>query len=497
MTNDSNFNADRHLARGSAWMIGMRWAVRGLGLISTVVLARLLTPDDFGIVAMAMVVIAMLEVFTHFGTDLALLRRQELSRDYYDSAWTIWIFQGIGLSTALIIAAPFAAGYFKDPRVADVMRVLAIRPLIGGFQNVGVIDFRRNLNFAAEFRFGVSRKVLALLVTIGAAWAFRSYWALVLGQIASRAMEVHLSYQMSPFRPRVGTDRVRELWGFSQWLLMTRIAQLVARKVDELVVGRVAGTAMMGQYFVASDLATAPTAEVVNPASRALFPIYSRLASDPAALKAAFVKVLAGVAYLCAAAGAGMTLVSTDLVQVLLGSQWSATSSVLGWLAAYGAMTGLATVFETYLLVIGRERRAAGITVASAVLMVAGLVMAGMSGGATLIATVKAGVALVFACVVCTWGTRGTAVSASDAGRAVIWPVLSAAAMAAVVLAVREFARLELPVLRLALDVLVGAAAFVAAATVLWWMRGRPPGFERDALGLAGRLLGRTRRRGR
>ena len=91
MTQGSKFNADRHLVRGSAWMIGMRWAVRGLGLVSTVILARLLTPEDFGIVAMAMVVIAMLEVFTHFGTDLALLRRQELSRDYYDSAWTIWM----------------------------------------------------------------------------------------------------------------------------------------------------------------------------------------------------------------------------------------------------------------------------------------------------------------------------------------------------------------------------------------------------------------------
>jgi O-antigen/teichoic acid export membrane protein len=148
----SPIRAGRELARGSAWMIGMRWAIRGVGLVSTVILARLLAPDDFGVVAMAMVAVAILQSFTQSGTDLALLRNTKATHEHYDTAWTLEIIQSVLLAVVLFATAPLVGGHFEDPRVTEVVRILSLRALFGGFQNIGVVNFRRDLQFGQEFR---------------------------------------------------------------------------------------------------------------------------------------------------------------------------------------------------------------------------------------------------------------------------------------------------------------------------------------------------------
>src|SRR5690349_1747934 len=131
----------RNLLYGSALMIAMRWSTRLLGLFSTLILVRLLTPDDFGVVAMAMVILGLLEVFTHTSVDLALIRDRDPSREHYDTAWTLEIVQAIGLAIALVVVAPWAARYFNDERVAPVIYALALRAVLGSFENIGVVAF--------------------------------------------------------------------------------------------------------------------------------------------------------------------------------------------------------------------------------------------------------------------------------------------------------------------------------------------------------------------
>src|SRR5947209_11068718 len=106
------------LLRGSAWMVGMRWALRLIGLLSTAILARLLVPADFGIVAMAAVVAGLLDTAAYAGVDLALIRAEATSRAYHDSAWTIQVIQALIVAALLVVAAPLAASYYAEPRVA-------------------------------------------------------------------------------------------------------------------------------------------------------------------------------------------------------------------------------------------------------------------------------------------------------------------------------------------------------------------------------------------
>src|SRR5689334_546854 len=143
----------RSMLKGSFWMILLRWAIRLIGLVSTVILARLLTPTDFGIVSMAMFVVGMLEVLNQTGQRLAIIRLHDPSREDYDSAWTISLLVGVTIGLLILLIAPFTVVYFHEPRAILVMQCLSLRAVLDGFENIGIVDFRRDLRFDRFFWF--------------------------------------------------------------------------------------------------------------------------------------------------------------------------------------------------------------------------------------------------------------------------------------------------------------------------------------------------------
>src|ERR1044072_9054409 len=145
----------RHLLEGSAWMIGLRWAIRLTGLVSTVILARLLVPADFVLVA-----------------------------------------------GAILVVAPFTPAYFQEPRAVPVMQCLALRAAMGGFENIGIVDFRRELRFDRFFLYNMGPKLASVVVTISLAFLWRNYWALVAGILSGQFAMVATSYSMHAYRPR-------------------------------------------------------------------------------------------------------------------------------------------------------------------------------------------------------------------------------------------------------------------------------------------------------
>lgn len=481
--------AGRELARGSAWMIGMRWAIRGVGLVSTVILARLLAPDDFGVVAMAMVAVAILQSFAASGTDLALLRNTKATREHYDTAWTLEIIQGVVLAIVLFATAPLVGGHFEDPRVTEVVRMLSLRALFYGFQNIGVVNFRRDLQFGREFRFGVAKKLATFVVTVGTALWLRSYWALVIGQVLGQLIEVGISYRMSDYRPRLSLARIGEIWGFSQWLVLARFARLVNKQFDRWVVGTIGGASVMGYYYVAADFAASPSDEVVLPMSRAAFPVYSRLHDEPAALRQAFHNVLASMTAISLVMGLGMAVVADDFVRVALGAKWLEAIPLMPWLGVFGAFYGVAHTLDIFMLATGRERLTALMTAANALLTVPVLLVAAQGWGIIGIAAAKAAMAVVFAIALAVAATRRPPVSLRVVWSA-LWPSLSSAlTMAVAVKFLQALAPVDSPVYGLLRDVAGGAIVYIAVTAALWALRGRPDGIEREALRRVRRFL--------
>ena len=173
--------SNRGWLRGTAWMIGARWATRLIGLVSMVILARLLAPEDYGLIAMAMLAYGLLETIAYAGVDLALMRQGADTRAHFDTAWTVQLIQGAFVGVLLLVAAPLTAAYFSEPRAVAVIQCIALRSVIDGAQNIGIVSFRKELDFAKEFRFTLYSKLINFLVIVGAAFWFRNYWALVVG----------------------------------------------------------------------------------------------------------------------------------------------------------------------------------------------------------------------------------------------------------------------------------------------------------------------------
>ena len=126
----SGASVQQQMIRGSAWMIAWRWSIRGIGLVSTIALARLLTPADFGLVAMATLAVGLIEAFGDADFKLAIIRHPNPTRDHLDTAWTLGILTGTVVALALVVLAPAAAAYFNEPRVVLVIRFLALRAFI-------------------------------------------------------------------------------------------------------------------------------------------------------------------------------------------------------------------------------------------------------------------------------------------------------------------------------------------------------------------------------
>lgn len=460
-------------------MIGMRWAVRGIGLVSTLILARLLTPADFGLVAMSTLVLGLLRVFTEMGVWQLLIRSGERDEKLWSCAWTILLVQAVVLAAICIAAAPLAAGFFDEPRVVDVIRVTAAGSVVVAFANIGVVMFRRDLDFRSDFVFGFWTKVLAVAPTIALALVWRSHWALVVGPIVGHAFEVLLSYRMHPFRPRPTLEGWRRLVSFSLWITPTSIANYLNHRADVFVVGHVAGTAALGTYNVASELSRMATGEIVTPMGRAIFPNLARLKHDRQAMADAYLLVLRTVTLISFAAGFALAATAPEVVAVVLGAKWLDAVPLIAWLALFAAFDSIfATAASHVLVLLGKERAMPLVYWGRLLLFGAGIGVAATWGSITDIAIAATLTTAVAVVAVLLYIATLLPVTATRLLRTLLQCGLAAAAAFA---AVRGLGPGEhLPVLlRLAADLAIYVAVLLPLLALLWIADGRPDGIER------------------
>jgi lipopolysaccharide exporter len=475
----------RRMARGFGWMVAARWCIRSIGLVSTVILARLLAPTDFGLVAMGTVALALVRVFADSGQVLAIIRHPDPTPEHFDTAWTMSVCGGLLIALALFATAPLAAWYFHDPRVVILLRFLALAPLIEGFTNIGAAaGFRRDLSFDKDFRFLVTKKFGGFVIAVPAALLLQDYRALVLGIVGGSVFSVLVSYRMHPYRPRLRLNKYRELWSFSVWSQLGNIALYFGDQTDQLVLGALAGAAPMGVYNVGRDLATSPTNEVVIPAARSLFPVYARLLGDPANLARAYLDVLSLVAVISLSMGVGVALVAHGLVLVVLGGKWLAAARLIPWLAIAGGVLGVSRSVNAVVNATGNARLRALRNWAFVAFFLPATTLCGLRWGSEGVAVARLAVTLLFVPVMFYTLMRVIPVSAGEIAARLWRPTLAAAAMAAV-LFFADAEKIPSMLLRLMYKVGVGAAVFSVSLLALWWIAGRPSGAERLLLSQA------------
>lgn len=336
--------------RSSIW-VGASNAIGSLlNIVRSIVLARLLSPEMFGLMGLAGIAIRMLETVTRPGVAQALIARQKAFEEAAATAFTMLMLRGFLLAALLAIAAPWAAAFYEARELEQILQVLAAVFVIGGLANIRTIAHQKELDFRTLTYLSLSTNVFGTLATIATAFWLRSVWALVIGQLVTTSLNALLSYVFVSGRLRLAWDQevVRELLAYGKFITGSSIVIFLATEMDSAVIGKVLGIEQLGFYALAFTIANIPTANLSKIAAGILMPAYSKLQADRPALQRAFLRTQAMVMLVVLPASIGIVLAAEPLIVVVYGEKWLPATLPLQLLAVFGLVRSLAA-FNGYL----------------------------------------------------------------------------------------------------------------------------------------------------
>jgi O-antigen/teichoic acid export membrane protein len=473
----------RGIYRSAATAVVIAWSLRLIGLVSVLVLARVLTPKDFGTVALAMSVLALVDIFSALGLRQALLRIARPERAHYDTAWTIQLLV-LGILAAVLVAiGPLAARFYDEPALAILIAILASCFVIDGLANIGVIDFERHLDFGRDLRMRLSVRLTTFAVTVSAALILQNYWALVIGTVMQSLLNAVASYYFHPFRPRLSLAKRDELLGVSLWMFLASAAQTIHNQVEKIVVGRITTRNVVGFYAVSRDLSAIFTEEIATALNRVTFVTTARtgrpLSSDPARLAS----MLGAYGLIAAPLGLGLAATADHAVPLLLGPQWTGATQFLSIIAPACALYSVYKLIIVTFQASGDARLAAFFSVAGALSMVIVTAVIALGGhGARAVAVgALATTALLLGGGIILLARRAQA----GAARLLMSVARPFAAASLMMLVLRSFdTGTTEPILAFIIEAPAGAVLFALAAWGLWLAQGRPDGAEKILIDL-------------
>lgn len=472
-------------ARGAAFIVAARALMRLFGFVNTIVLARLLAPEDFGLVAVGLTAMQLLQGFSDIGVSQAVVKFRDADRRDLDTLFALSAIRGFAIAAILLIAAPFAAKFCGDPRMAAIFAAIAAYPAMNGLVNPRYFEFERALDFSKEFLSSALIKFVGVAASIAVAIAFRSYWAIIAGFLAGGALQLALSYVWRPYLPRPTFASLQKVLGFSGWLTGVSFMAALNNKLDAFVLARAVGASLTGNYYVGMQLADLPTNELAVPIARAIYPGLSAMQGDLERMRLAFLRGVEALGAIAMPAAIGFAFVARDLIPLLLGDKWAPAVPVVEMLAPVLGLQTLLVATQFYAMARGLTRlvflRETLFFLTRFPLFVWASVAYGLAGA--ILASALCGFIHI---------ALNLGVYARASGRPFWEPFWSArrsfAATGAMALVLGialpllpGFAQAS-PALRLAIEIAVGACVYAGAHLALWRAEGTPRGAESAAL---------------
>jgi PST family polysaccharide transporter len=347
MSTESSAPRGQQIARKTAHGIFWNYASFGLGkglvFLTITILARLLTPEDFGIVALATLAVTYLTVLKDFGLGRALIQRRQNIEEAANTVFTLNLLLGISLTLITIAVAPLVAAYFQEPSVTPILRWLSLTFLINAIGAIHLVRLERELEFKRKLIPDLGRAAVKGFVSIGCALTGFGVWALVYGQLGGALAGVILAWGMEPWRPRltISLSLTRDLLKYGFSLLSLDAISTLEDNFDYLVIGRVLGNAALGVYTLAYRLPELLGLNMLWVMAAALFPAYASVQDRPDVLRRGFLTTIRFIEMLSVPVSLGLLLAADPLVRVIFGEQWLAAIPVVRILALFVLITSI------------------------------------------------------------------------------------------------------------------------------------------------------------
>lgn len=473
------------VARSVMTIVGGRMVIRLIGFINTLLVARLLTPDDFGLIAIGIVLVQMLENISEVGVSRTVVKFRDADQGMFDTLFTLSVLKGLLVFAVMAVLAPFAAGFYEDPRVTSVMIVLGAIAFLKALRNPKFFEFERDLDFSKELMTGIGAKILAVAVSIAIAVTYRSHWAIILGLGAGTLFEVVLTYVFRPNMPKLSFSAFGQLIGFTGWISATGALIAINNKIAPLIMGRILGSTATGVYYVGSQLAGHVGRELTMPLVKALYPGLSSLQGQPERMRLAYLRGAEAMAAIVAPAAFGLSFVAEDITAVVLGERWTDAALVVQILTPVFGLMAVVSGMQSLAMAAGKVRplffREFYFLIAKFPILIFGMMQYGLLGAVW-------GV-VISNFIYIALQSRLYAITTGDAWWRPFWVsrrgLLALVPMTIWFLLIRPIvAGIEdLPQLvRLMTDCATGAVLYAAALLVLWIIEGFPDGFEKQSL---------------
>jgi lipopolysaccharide exporter len=329
--------------KGISWLGFFRVASRGVSYIRIAILARLLTPLQFGLADVALIVLGVTEIFTETGVNLFLIQQKEKIDKYIDTAWVVSIIRGGLISLLIVLSAQIVSIFFQNPEIYNFLIFTALIPVVRGFINPSVVLLVKELDFRKEFYFRTSIFIVEVVVGVYLAFVLRSSIAIIAGILAGAIFESIVSFMIVKPTPafKYNYDIFREILKSGKWFTMTGIFSYLYHNGDNIAVGRILGTAPLGLYQRVYSISILPITEVSDVILKVTYAVFAKISSDVARLRRAYLKSIVSVCVIVIPVGSVFFFFPEQTIRIILGEQWIEAAPALKVLAVFGVLRAI------------------------------------------------------------------------------------------------------------------------------------------------------------
>ncbi|WP_264045164.1 lipopolysaccharide biosynthesis protein [Methylobacterium flocculans] len=478
---------------GTILLSGARIFSNIVSLISTLILARLLLPADFGLVALAGTMLAIITALSGGSFSDAIVYYKAPDNEHYHTIWTLNALKALFVAFVSIAISWPLARYYQDIRLMYTIAALSIGTIIMGLENPKVVRMTKELVFWQQVAIQISQRIVSFLLSASIAYYYESYWALIIGTISGQICGIFVSYIIAPYIPKLSLKHFAEVLMFAGWLNLSQAINVLNWNFDNLLVGTFLGKGALGYYTVGNNLAIIPSREAVAPLTSTLYPAFSNLIDEPKRLAIAYQKAQGMVMAVALPVGVGVALIAEPLVILTMGEKWLPSVLLIQVLSSVFAIQTMGSLAQPLAMASGQTRllfvRDLQSFIGRIPTIVIGMYLGGLPG--VVYARALFGTASILLNMLIV--RRIIDLSIFDQLKSNFRPLASALIMAFIVSITGKYlsncsGTLELFV-KIFIQVACGSAAYCAITSLLWLAMGKREGPEQQIINVVSSLM--------
>lgn len=343
-------------------------------LISKIILARLLIPDDFGLASMAFIVLSVIGIFGTFGVGSAFVHKK-VGKDFEKAKNTLFImsaFTSIIYFALVLIAAPFVAEFFKVPVLKYMVMVLAFSFLIRILASVPSTIIEKEMMFGRKTAVIMTGTIVSFIITVVLALMGFGAWSIIWGSIGMAVSQAILQFIFAPYIPKFDFSRdiVKEYFNYGKYLTVSKFVGVVISEGDDTIIGRILGVASLGFYNLAAHAATLPMALITGVVNQIMFPLFAKLQGDIERFKRGFIRAFKLGNFLAIPAVAGIVILAPEIVYAVFGEKWMPMVPFIYILGAYGFLNSVSSLNGSVFNAFGKTKIIQQISVVQLILFI-------------------------------------------------------------------------------------------------------------------------------